>query len=66
MSRTAARPRLCGGGQRRRPVGVGIDDGERKRIRKMLITWTASGALRIVNGDDKARRPRRYVVAGSA
>ena len=40
------------------------DNGDRKRIRKMLTTWTQSDALRVVHATGRDRHIYRYTVKG--
>jgi hypothetical protein len=40
------------------------EKGVRKRVMGMLATWLASGALKIVEGDDDSRHKREFVVVG--
>ena len=46
-------------------LGLNIDDAvDKDRIKSMLKTWKASGALKVVTQEDAHRKPRPFVVVG--
>jgi len=48
-----------------RVLGIDADQPkDRKRVKSLVATWLASGALKVVTKDDKKCMPRKFVVVG--